>query len=46
MGGLGLEIAGQRGFLIGSAVLVAVGVALIFLTPRIQTAQQAKTAAS
>jgi hypothetical protein len=31
---LGLEIAGQRvGFLVGSAVLVVIGVALIMLAP-------------
>ena len=39
---LGLEIASERmGFLIGSAVLVVIGVALIVLTPRKQPRQQA-----
>jgi len=39
---LGLEIASERvGFLIGSAVLVVIGVALIVLAPRKQSGQQA-----
>ena len=38
---LGLEIASERvGFLIGSAALVAIGVALIVLLPRKQSEQQ------
>lgn len=42
MSALGLEIASERaGFLIGSAVLVVVGVALIVLGPRKQSGQQA-----
>ena len=42
MSALGLEITSERaGFLIGSAVLVAVGVALIVLGPRKQSGQQA-----
>jgi len=41
---LGLEIASERvGFLIGSAVLVVIGVALIVLAPRKQSGQQAAT---
>jgi hypothetical protein len=46
MGGLGLEIASQRGFLIASALLVVIGLALILLAPRTQVAQQAKAAVS
>ena len=39
---LGFEIASERkGFLIGSAVLVVIGVALIVLAPRKQPSQQA-----
>jgi len=42
MSGLGLEIASERvGFLIGSAVLVVIGAALIVLAPRKQSGQQA-----
>jgi hypothetical protein len=38
---LGFEIASERtGFLIGSAVLVVIGVALIVLAPRSQSIQQ------
>jgi len=41
---LGLEIASERvGFLIGSAVLVVIGVALIVLVPGKQSGQQAAT---
>jgi hypothetical protein len=46
MGGLGLEIAGQRGFLGGSALLVAVGIALLSLRPGKHTAGQVKAAVS
>ena len=39
---LGLEIASERvGFLIGSAVLVVIGVAFLVLAPRKQSGQQA-----
>jgi hypothetical protein len=42
---LGLEIPSQRtGFLIGSAVLVAIGVALIALTPAKQSVEQVSAA--
>ena len=42
MSTLGLEIASQRvGFLVGSAVLVAIGVALIALAPAKQPVQRA-----
>ena len=42
MSTLGLEIASQRvGFLVGSAVLVAIGVALIALAPAKQSVGQA-----
>ncbi|HYM77758.1 MAG TPA: DUF6632 domain-containing protein [Candidatus Dormibacteraeota bacterium] len=45
MSALGLEIASQRtGFLIGSAVLVVIGVALIVLAPRKPSGQQAAAA--
>src|SRR6266700_1119169 len=38
---LGLEIASQRvGFLVGSAVLVVIGVALIVLTPAKQSVER------
>jgi hypothetical protein len=41
MSALGLEIESERlGFLIGSAVLVVIGVALIVLTPRPESGQQ------
>jgi hypothetical protein len=39
---LGFEIASERtGFLIGSAVLVVIGVALIVLAPRSQSSRRA-----
>lgn len=41
MSALGLEIASERvGFLIGSAVLVVIGVALVALAPRKESGQQ------
>jgi hypothetical protein len=41
MSALGFEIQGERtGFLVGSAVLVVIGVALIALTPAKQSAEQ------
>jgi hypothetical protein len=44
---LGLEIASQRvGFLIGSAVLVIIGVALIALAPAKQSREVASTASA
>jgi hypothetical protein len=44
MSGLGLEIATERtGFLVGSAVLVVIGVVLIVLAPAKQPAGQAST---
>jgi hypothetical protein len=44
---LGFEIAGQRvGFLVGSAVLVLFGVALVVLTPRKQLGQPAIASAA
>lgn len=42
---LGIEIASERtGFLVGSAVLVVIGVALVVLVPRKQSQQRAAAA--
>jgi len=46
MSALGFEIASQRvGFLVASAILVVIGVALIVLAPRKQSEQRAATPA-
>jgi len=44
---LGIEVGNERlGFLVGSAVLVAIGVALIVLAPGRQPGQRAAAAAA